>query len=246
MNILIVYAHPEPKSFNGAMKDLAVETLAGAGHAVKVSDLYAQQFRPQISWDDFSKPLDPSRLNLLAEMENAQNTGAVEAAVRAEQEKLLWSNLVILQFPLWWFSAPAILKGWFDRVLTLGFAFHWGRMYDAGMLAGRRAMLATTTGGPAANYEPDGRGGDISQILWPIHHGTLRFCGFDVLPPFIAYNAIMAPDDVRKQMLDDYKKRLFDIEGLKPLFFHNNDEFDETGKMKPGVIAKTPCQRNVS
>jgi NAD(P)H dehydrogenase (quinone) len=246
MNILIVYAHPEPKSFNGAMKDLAVQTLTGAGHTVQVSDLYAQQFQPRITWDDFPKPLNPNVMSILPEMENARNTNTVEASVRAEQEKLLWSNLVILQFPLWWFSMPAIMKGWVDRVMTLGFAFHWGQMYDTGMLAGRRAIISTTTGGPSTGYEPNGRGGDISQILWPIHNGILRFCGFDVLPPFIAYGVIMPPDDARAQYLEEYKKRLLDIENAKPLFFHGSGDFDESARLKPGVIARTPCQRNDS
>jgi NAD(P)H dehydrogenase (quinone) len=53
MNIFIVYAHPEPKSFNGAMKDIAVETLQNAGHEVVVSDLYAMQFNAIVGVDDF-------------------------------------------------------------------------------------------------------------------------------------------------------------------------------------------------
>ena len=53
MNVLIVYAHPEPKSFNGAMKDLAVATLAGVGHVVTVSDLYAMRFNPVVGAEDF-------------------------------------------------------------------------------------------------------------------------------------------------------------------------------------------------
>ncbi|QWU17002.1 NAD(P)H dehydrogenase (quinone) [Paenibacillus sophorae] len=53
MNVLIVYAHPEPGSFNGAMKDLAVATLIDEGHQVKVSDLYAMNFKAVADRDDF-------------------------------------------------------------------------------------------------------------------------------------------------------------------------------------------------
>ena len=53
MNILIIYAHPEPKSFNGALKDLAVLELTSLGHQVKVSDLYAMNFKAVADGDDF-------------------------------------------------------------------------------------------------------------------------------------------------------------------------------------------------
>ncbi|AKG33335.1 NAD(P)H-dependent oxidoreductase [Paenibacillus durus] len=53
MNVLLVYAHPEPKSFNGALKDLAVAFLTDEGHQVKVSDLYAMNFKAAADRDDF-------------------------------------------------------------------------------------------------------------------------------------------------------------------------------------------------
>jgi NAD(P)H dehydrogenase (quinone) len=56
MNVLLVYAHPEPASFNGALKDLAVEVLTGAGHSVEVSDLYAMRFDPVTGPGDFLRP----------------------------------------------------------------------------------------------------------------------------------------------------------------------------------------------
>ena len=74
MNILIVYAHPEPDSFNGAMKDLAVATLTGAGHQVTVSDLYAQSFNPVAGSGDFTARADPARLDMGAEQANAART----------------------------------------------------------------------------------------------------------------------------------------------------------------------------
>jgi NAD(P)H dehydrogenase (quinone) len=63
--------------------------------------------------------------------------GTQSADIAAEQEKLLWADTVIFQFPLWWFSMPAIMKGWIDRVYAWGFAYgvgehsdrHWGDRY---------------------------------------------------------------------------------------------------------------------
>lgn len=82
-------------------------------------------------------------------------TGTQSADIAGEQEKLLWADTVIFQFPLWWFSLPAIMKGWIDRVYAYGFAYgvgehsdtHWGDRYGEGTFAGKRAMLVVTAGG---------------------------------------------------------------------------------------------------
>ena len=177
MHILIVYAHPEPKSFNAALKEAAVETLAQAGHEVRVSDLYAQGFKARIDIGDFLKPANPEQLNILAEGANALATGTFLEEIKKEQEKVVWADLVIFQFPLWWFSMPSIIKGWVDRVFTLGFAFDIanGRLYENGLFKGKKAMLSLTTGGPEIGYTPNGRAGDILAVLWPIHSGAFRW-----------------------------------------------------------------------
>ena len=74
MNVLIVYAHPEPASFNGAMKDVAVETLTTAGHAVTVSDLYAMRFNAVVGAEDFrGERVDAARLTIAAEQTALEN-----------------------------------------------------------------------------------------------------------------------------------------------------------------------------
>jgi NAD(P)H dehydrogenase (quinone) len=114
--------------------------------------------------------------------------------VAREQEKLLWADAVILQFPLWWYSMPAILKGWVDRVYAYGFAYgvgehsdmRWGDRYGEGTLAGKRAMLIVTAGGWDEHYSARGVNGPIDDLLFPINHGILYYPGYDVLPPFVA------------------------------------------------------------
>jgi NAD(P)H dehydrogenase (quinone) len=71
MNVLIVYAHPEPASFNGSLKDLAVEVLTGAGHEVRVSDLYAMEFNPAAGRHDFLEVANPSYFRLQNEQKHA-------------------------------------------------------------------------------------------------------------------------------------------------------------------------------
>ena len=115
----------------------------------------------------------------------------------AEQEKLLWADTVIFQFPLWWYTMPAILKGWVDRVFTHRFAYgvgehsdtKYGERFGEGTLAGRKALLSVTVGGPEAHYAARGINGPIDDLLFPIHHGILYYPGIEALPPFVLYGA---------------------------------------------------------
>ncbi len=104
MHILIVYAHHEPQSFNGALKDRAVSTLQQQGHQVKVSDLYAMNFQAIATHDDFLAQERSDFLKYQAEQIHATATRSFAEDIREEQAKLSWADLIIFQFPLWWFS----------------------------------------------------------------------------------------------------------------------------------------------
>ncbi len=190
-NVLIVHAHPEPKSLTSALKTLAVETLTAHGHAVRVSDLYAMGWEAVADRGDFTSPAQPDRLRYAAESQHAFASGTQTADIAAEQEKLLWADAVLFSFPMWWFSMPAILKGWVDRVFAYGFAYgvgthggeRWGDRYGEGTLRGRRAMLTVTIGGREPHYSPRGVNGRLDDLLWPIQHGILFYPGLEVLPP---------------------------------------------------------------
>ena len=83
--------------------------------------------------------------------------------VQAEIDKLMAADFLILQFPFWWYSVPAMLKGWIDRVFAYGVAYDFGRTWDRGVFRGRSAMLAFTTSAPPTSSFPDGRNGDLDQ-----------------------------------------------------------------------------------
>ncbi|TPN02125.1 NAD(P)H-dependent oxidoreductase [Mesorhizobium sp. B2-1-3A] len=245
MNILIVYAHPEPKSFNGAMKDLALETLTRAGHEVVVSDLYAMGFNPVAGPGDISgERNDPEFFSLPREQTAAYDAGVLSSDIAAEIEKVRRADFVLFQFPIWWFGMPAILKGWADRVFARGFAYLPGRKYDTGMFKGKLAMVAATTGTSADTYAPDGIDGDILTVLWPVHNGLLRYSGFDVLPPFVAYMPGRVGDDGRQAYLEAYGKRLAEIDDTPRLFFHPAEDYGKNERLKPGVLARSGVQRN--
>lgn len=197
MNVLFVFAHPDTRSLNGSLRDVAVAQLETDGHAVQVSDLYAMNWKSEIDRTDFPALTPDSRLRVAVASGAAFATGALTADVVAEQEKLRRADAVILQFPIWWFSMPAILKGWVERVYSLGFAYgvgehsdsRWGDRYGEGVLAGKRAMVIASAGGWPEHYSGRGINGPIDDLLFPINHGILFYPGADVLPPYVVYNA---------------------------------------------------------
>ena len=197
MKVLIVFAHPEPRSLNGALLDVAVRELRRLGHDVQVSDLYARGWKSEVDRADFPSLAQGEQFKPAAASKQAFEAATLTGDVRAEIEKLLWADVLILQFPLWWFSMPAILKGWVDRVFAYGFAYgvgehsdkRWGDRYGDGTLKGKRAMLVVTAGGWEEHYSSRGVNGPIDDLLFPINHGILHYPGYDVLPPFVVYRA---------------------------------------------------------
>ncbi|UXH79602.1 NAD(P)H-dependent oxidoreductase [Roseateles amylovorans] len=191
-NVLIVHAHPEPTSLTRQMADVADAALRAAGHTVARSDLHAMGWKAVVDGDDFPSRVDPERLSVVAESGHGFATGQLTEDVLAEQRKVLAADLVILQFPLWWFGMPAILKGWIDRVWAYGLAYGVQgagnrHRYGEGGLQGRRALVSVTTGGPASDYGPRGINGALDELLFPITHGMLFYPGMSVLPTHAVY-----------------------------------------------------------
>jgi NAD(P)H dehydrogenase (quinone) len=244
MNVLIVFAHPELRSFNGALKDTAVQTLTQQGHRVEVSDLYRLGWRTAIDEHDFPEHRRHEFLDVSVEQETAFRNGTQSADIVAEQRKVAEADFVLFHFPMWWFSMPAILKGWVDRVFSRGFAYSAGRKYSAGHFVDKRAMLCVTTGTASTLYEPAGIDGDLLHVLWPIHNGILAYTGFTVLPPFAAWMPGKVSVDERQRYLDSFANRLTEIETAEPLFFHPLSDYDETQRLKPGVKARSGIQWN--
>lgn len=245
MNILLVYAHPEPLSFNAALKETAVAALEGQGHAVRVDDLIAMNFKPVADGADFPLRAYPDRLAIPREQAAAFANGTTAPDIAAEHARLAWADAVLFQFPLWMYGLPAILKGWFDRVFSEGYVNDppKGKFFDRGGMAGKRAMLSLTSGGRPGGFAPNGRHGPIDVILWPIHN-ALRFQGFDVLPPFVAYDVVRSDDVARRVQLAEFRLSLDGLftDPVQP--FHNLDEYDATGGLKPGVVPRNGIQRN--
>ncbi|CAL9374909.1 Glutathione-regulated potassium-efflux system ancillary protein KefF [Nocardiopsis dassonvillei] len=233
MKTLIVHAHPEPASLNGSLKDLAVSTLESAGHEVRVSDLYAMDWKATADAADYG-PHASRPLRVVTDSGRAFDAGDLTPDVRAEQEKLLWADTVVLQFPLWWYTMPAILKGWVDRVFTYRFAYgvgehsdtRYGERFGEGTLAGRRAMLSVTIGGLEPHYSDRGVNGPIDDLLFPIHHGILYYPGLEVLPPFVVYGADRMTAEDYPDVAKAWEQRLLTLESTEPIAFRRQNSGD--------------------
>jgi NAD(P)H dehydrogenase (quinone) len=210
MHVLIVYAHPEPTSFTAALKDRSATALMSAGHTVQVSDLYSEKFNPVAGRHDFSSIANAERFHYQSEQELAARAGTFAPELQREQERVQAADILVLQFPLWWGSVPAILKGWFDRVLAYGFAYVDGRRFDTGLFKGRRALFSVTTGGTPARFSNEGVYGEIDRVLWPVERLMLQYMGFEVLPPFVAYAAPRVGEAERAAYLDAWEARLLE------------------------------------
>lgn len=232
MNVFIVHAHQEPQSFVSAMKDAAVAHYTAAGHTVVVSDLYAMKWNPVAGPDDFAERGDPAYFNYA--LEQRANANKLSPDIEAELQKLQAADLVIFSFPLYWFSVPAILKGWIDRVLVSGRVYGGRRIYDKGMMAGKRATVALATGARDYMLAAEGIHGDINAILKPVLQGTLGYVGFTVLPPYVSYHVPYLSEDKRLDVMTGYQEYLHGFDTLEPMKFPSLADFDPQMQRLPG------------
>lgn len=201
---LIVHAHPEPASFSTAQASAARVSLEAHGYSVEYIDLFAKQWAPVLDRGEFPPfhgPFKPQR-----EQWNAIKNSSLAADVQGDLDAVLRADLLVLSFPLWWFSLPAILKGWIDRVFVMG-AVSGGDigLFDRAALAGRRAVVLATTGGAADSFTHSGAFGDINDFLFHIHRGMLEFVGYDALEPIITYGPAHLDDIGRAEALHDVR-----------------------------------------
>lgn len=228
MRALIVHAHPEPGSFVSAMKSAAVATLTESGYDVGISDLYAMNFDPVASAADFGDRADPDYLVYALEQRQGFKSGTLREDIQDEAVKLLAADLLVLTFPIFWFSTPAILKGWIDRVLLSGPVYGGRRIYDHGGLGGKRALVGAALGGREHMFGATGIHGELTDMLRHLLQGTLAYVGLDVVEPYFAHHVPYLEQSDRSAILEGWIDHVAKVDRLPIRWRPSLSDFDET------------------
>jgi putative NADPH-quinone reductase len=136
--VLLLLAHPRPESLCGSLADAYAAGASVAGVELRRFDLAALRFEPNVTQ---VSPRDQDR----------------EDGLRLAMEAIDWADHIVIIFPTWWGTMPAVLKGFLDRVLIPGFAFadrDEGEGWDK-LLSGRSAHLLTTMDTPPLGLSLD-------------------------------------------------------------------------------------------
>jgi NAD(P)H dehydrogenase (quinone) len=205
MKTHIVFAHPNLQSYNGQLKDIAIQALDGNGWTVSVSNLYQMKFKASADEDDFTELYNSDFFDLQTEQQAATQKQTYSADILREHQLLSEADLIIFQFPLWWYSMPALLKGYIDRVFSMGWAYGGGQA-----LAGKKILVSMTTGAPDFAWTEEKRG-TIKDIFKHLFVGTFGLCGMQALEPFIVYGAKRQTEQDKLSIIEHYKKRLTEL-----------------------------------
>lgn len=164
MHALIVVAHPDRNSLTHAVAAQVAQGAAQAGlaglHTTEIADLAAEGFDPRFTAADLALHLKQA---------------PAPADVAAEHARLDKADALVLVYPVYWWSFPALLKGWIDRVFTQGYAYEEGA---GGKLAKKlghlQVHLLGIGGADAGTY---GRRGYAGAMKTQIEHGIFDYCG---------------------------------------------------------------------
>nr|WP_217895296.1 NAD(P)H-dependent oxidoreductase [Sphingomonas sp. CDS-1] len=210
---LIVHAHSESDSFVTAMRDRIAESLESSGYGIIHSDLYAMNWNPVLSPDDFGTRKDTSHLTYALEQRHNYENSTLSSDVTAEIAKVQAADLLVFTFPLFWFNVPAILKGWIDRVFVSGLFYGGKKIYSRAGMGGKQATAAFSLGGRDYMFEPDGVHGPlVDGFLRSFFQGSLGYVGFEVIHPFVVYHTPYLPLEKRTACLEQLSNHFANLD----------------------------------
>ncbi|QWK12706.1 MAG: NAD(P)H-dependent oxidoreductase [Aquificota bacterium] len=188
-HVCLIYAHPNPNSFNRAIRDKVLEYLGSKNISYTLRDLYALGFDPVLSSKDFE----------------SLSAGKVPEDIAREQEIIKGSQLLIFIYPIWWTGMPAILKGYIDRVFSYGFAYEERDGELVGLLSDKRVIIINTLGASEEDYRPSGMEECLKKTT---DVGIFKFCGMQVIKHIFLYSIPYVSDEERRSMLEGIIKEL--------------------------------------
>ncbi len=166
MKILVIFDHPRRDSFCGAVLDRFLAGLSEAGHVAELADLRREDFDPRMPVED-----EPDWNN---------DDKVYSEHVLAEQARMLRNEALAFVFPVWWWSFPAMTKGWIDRVWNNGWA------YGSRKLPHKKAVLLGICSGSESGFAK--RGYD-TVIRTQLLTGTMAYCGIEDCELHLLYDA---------------------------------------------------------
>ncbi|MDD3374156.1 MAG: NAD(P)H-dependent oxidoreductase [Candidatus Omnitrophica bacterium] len=183
MKHLVIYSHPNPKSFNNAIVESFSQALKDSGNEVKIRDLYAMKFNPVLNVNDFER----------------MDQGTYADDVLKEQEFVRWADVITFVFPIWWNSSPAITRGYVDRVFSVGFAYTEDMK---GLLPDKKVLVICTLNAPEHISEKTGA---FKAMNFTLGQSLANFCGMTLLEQKYFSSVASVSSDERKQMLENVK-----------------------------------------
>ncbi len=182
MKVLVVYCHPNEGSLVAAARDRVLAGLRAGGHDVRLTDLYAEGFRPELSEWERRHHLDPP-------------DGKPDIAPHADN--LRWCEALVFVYPTWWAGQPGMLKGWIDRVWVAGVAYELpdGANRIRPLLGNIRRIMAVTTHGSSKFVNAlEGEGGKriVTRSLRVLCHRFAR-------TSWVALYSVDRADDARRE-----------------------------------------------
>ncbi len=184
MNHLIVYAHPNPESFNHAIVEALKNSLEEKENEVKIRDLYKLKFSPTMTQEE----MEATKKSLYA------------VGVQNEHTEIKWANIITFIYPIWWGGPPAILKGYLDRVLCDGFAYTEGESGAKALLTDKKVFTINTIDAPEDVYQKNELFKSMDLIWDKI---TLPFAGIEPIGHKYFSSVSSSSDEDRKKMLEE-------------------------------------------
>ena len=179
MKTLVIYAHPYEKSFCAAVLK---ECLAALEDGDDVIDLYGDGFDPVMSRED---------LGLY------NRGGYTDPLVKEYQQKIAAAGRLVFIFPIWWYDAPAILRGFFDKVMLKDFAFDDSNGFDG--LLNHEAILITSSGNNTSGIEGAVRPLFMEYLLPSMGINNVKWMNCET---------VQEDNDARLRFLEDVKQAL--------------------------------------
>jgi len=179
MHVYILFTHPSKKSFSYSVLEQFTRGLRDAKHSYEIGDLYEMGFKSEMDGQQYHREvgLDPDV--------------PVPVDVKAEQEKINRADALAFIYPLWWSDCPAKLKGWFDRVLTYGYAYFYDdNQQRFSQIEISKAIVISSAGHTAEHLEETGIAESMRRIML-----TDRLLGVGVKEAEMAILGGMMPND---------------------------------------------------